>query len=78
MGRMAETVAGEIERYCLAHPDARDTADGISWWVQMQRQQDIRDTVPAAIELLIERGILERSTSPDGAELYGYRAGNPK
>lgn len=71
-------MAGEIERYCIAHPDARDTAEGISWWVQMQRQEDIRNIVPAAIELLLERGILECSVSADGAELYGYRAANMK
>jgi hypothetical protein len=78
LGQQAETVAGEIERYCIAHPEARDTADGISWWVQMQRQEDIRNTVPAAIQLLLERGVLERSTSADGSALYGYRVADTK
>jgi len=29
--------------------EARDTVGGISWWMQIQRQEDIRDTVPQAI-----------------------------
>ena len=67
-------VAGEIRRYCIAHPEARDTADGISRWVQIQRQEDIRNTVPEAIRLLLAQGVLERSLAPDGAEVFGFRA----
>lgn len=75
---LVQIVAGEIERYCVAHPGARDTVDGISWWVYLQRQEDLRNSVLAAIELLLARGVLERSVAPDGAELYGYRRISPK
>lgn len=73
-----QVVADEIERYCIAHPDARDTAEGISWWVQIQREADLRDSVLGAIELLLSQGVLERSLTPDGAELFGYRAASRK
>lgn len=78
MKSLVQQVAGDIERYCIAHPHARDTADGISWWVHMQRQEDIRNSVPEAIELLLSQGVLERSAAPDGAELYGYRSTTTK
>lgn len=74
MESLVATIAEEIERYCVAHPDARDTADGISWWVHLQRQEDLRNSIPEAIEVLLARGVLERSLAPDGAQLYGYRA----
>jgi hypothetical protein len=73
-----QAVADEIERYCIAHPEARDTVDGISWWVHLQRQEDLRQSVPLAIELLLAHGILERSLAPDGAELYGFRRQSQK
>jgi hypothetical protein len=75
---LVQVVASEIARYSTAHPDARDTAEGISWWVQMQRQEDIRNSVPEAIALLLSQGILERSLAPDGAQLYGFRASTMK
>jgi hypothetical protein len=71
---LVQRIAGEIERYCIAHPHARDTADGISWWVQLQRQAEIRDSVPEAIELLIARGVLVRRVAPGGTPLFGYRS----
>jgi hypothetical protein len=70
-------VAAEIERYCVANPDARDTPEGIAWWVQMQRQADIRNSVPDAIQLLVERGVLERYKSLDGADVYGFKSDHP-
>jgi hypothetical protein len=73
-----QVVADEIERYCIAHPEARDTVDEISWWVQLQRQEDLRQSVPRAIELLLAHGILKSSLGPDGAELYGFRHQSPK
>ena len=69
-----QAVASEIQRYCIAHPDARDTAEGICWWVQIQREKDLRNSVLEAIELLLARGVLERSLAPDGVELFGCRA----
>lgn len=74
MENLVQVVAGEIERYCIAHPDAVDTADGICWWVHLQRQADVRNSVPEAIDLLVAQGVLERRLAPDGSELFGYRA----
>ncbi len=71
MLRGTRQIAAEIERYCAAHPDARDTAEGIAWWVQIQLQQDIASRVADAVELLVKQGKLERYRLQDGSEVFG-------
>lgn len=71
MLRSARQVAAEIKRYCVAHPDARDTLAGIVWWVQLQRQEDLKSSVAAAVQMLVQQGILERYEIRDGSEVYG-------
>jgi hypothetical protein len=71
---LVEVVASDIERYCIAHPEACDTAEGIFWWVQLQRQDDIRSSVAGAIALLLSKGVLQCSFAPDGTELFGRSA----
>jgi hypothetical protein len=69
-------VAEEIRRYCAAHPRARDTIEGIAWWVQMQVQNDIRNRVADAVSLLVKEGRLEQHRLQDGSVVYGCRGGH--
>jgi len=64
-------VAAEILRYCGAHPNARDSLEGITWWVAHQCFDDAKTFVPRAVELLMERGDLERIQLGDGSHVYG-------
>ncbi len=66
-------VAAEIRRYCIAHPDARDTVEGIAWWVHMQRQEELRNMLSDAICLLVREGVLEKFATRDGSAVYGVR-----
>ena len=71
MRRSTRQIAAQIERYCAAHPNARDTIDGIAWWVQMQVQEEIRSGVADAVRILVEQGTLERHRLHDGSEVFG-------
>jgi hypothetical protein len=63
-------IAGEVERYLEAHPEASDTAAGIAqWWLTRARFGDDPDVLPA-LELLIERGIVERLPLMGGTTLF--------
>ena len=64
-------VAAEILRYCNSHPRARDSIEGITWWVAHQCFDDAKNLVPRAVDLLIERGELQRQQLPDGSQVYG-------
>ena len=63
-------IAAQIQRYCSAHPNARDSIEGIAWWVQMQVQEEIRSGVADAVRILVEQGALERHKLQDGSEVY--------
>lgn len=66
-----EEVAQVVSRYLLAHPDASDTLDGIArWWLSRQRQDDARELVGAALDLLVRRGVVERRMTADGVTLF--------
>ena len=75
MRSSTKRIAAQIERYCSAHPNARDTLDGIAWWVQMQIQEEIRTGVADAVRALVEQGTLERHRLQDGSEVFGCCAG---
>jgi len=68
-----QSIASVIRRYCTAHPQARDSLEGIRWWVQMQLQQEIDGHVAEAVELLTREGILERHRLEDGSEVFGCK-----
>lgn len=67
-------VAAEILRYCNMHPHARDSLEGITWWVAHQCFHDAKGVVPRAVELLIDRGELTRHTLPDGSQVFGSKS----
>jgi hypothetical protein len=63
-------IAGELERYLDRHPAAADTVDGIArWWLAGPVQPPLGE-VQAALDLLIQRGVLSRRALPDGNALY--------
>jgi hypothetical protein len=70
LSRSIDRVAAEIRRYCAAHPDARDTIEGITWWVSLQRQHDLKSAVSAAVQLLVQQGALARHRLQDGSEVF--------
>ena len=70
-------VAADILRYLQHHPEAADTAEGIArWWLGGRRYEDSLARVQEAMPALVERGLVEKQTLPDGADVY--RAGRSK
>jgi hypothetical protein len=66
-----EEIAVQVARYLRVHPDASDTVDGIArWWLARQRFDDAREMVLAALERLVERGLVERRTLANGVTLF--------
>ena len=61
----------EILRYLRAHPQAADTVDGIvEWWLPRQRYDEAVDRVQSALDELVARGLMEKTTLVDGTVLY--------
>lgn len=64
----------QIESYLGEHPEAADTAEGISrWWMKHAASSVERTLVEAALEELVQRGVLVRSALPGGDHVYGQR-----
>jgi len=52
------------------HPTAADTPDGIAHWWLARPGQPALSLVKAALEQLVQRGLLQRKSLPDGNSLY--------
>jgi len=65
-----EGIARELEKYVSLHPTAADTPDGIARWWLDRREQPALTQVEAALELLVEQGVLARRLLPDGHSIY--------
>lgn len=62
-----ENVAQALLRYLQAHPDAADTLEGVvKWWLPRQRYLDAMESVEAALELLVQREMVEKFPGPSG------------
>lgn len=66
-----ERVAEEIRRYCAAHPHARDSLDGLDWWLTSANLYVTRDELRAAVAMLVMRGELVAFETGDGSKVYG-------
>lgn len=67
-------LAAELLAYLRDHPEAADTADGITqWWIHRQRLAVVRAAVEAALEELVESGHLVRRTTAGGHVVYCTR-----
>lgn len=52
-------VAERIRRYLRAHPEAKDTLEGIAeWWLAQDRITHAVEQVSEAVALLVEKGYL--------------------
>jgi hypothetical protein len=69
--RSTREVAAEIRRYCVAHPEARDTLEGIAWWLAMQRCTDTLEELRAAVDSLVEEKVLVPYHLTDGTTVFG-------
>jgi hypothetical protein len=64
-------LAERILRYLDAHPQAADTARGIhEWWVVKQVFSESLESVQIALDLLVERGLVERVDRPGTPSVY--------
>jgi len=70
-----EPLAQEIARYCAANPGARDTLDGIAWWLAKQRFAEARTQLDGAIDQLVQQQVLVRYTLGDGTDVFGCAQG---
>ena len=75
MTRSTQELADEITRYCAAHPDARDTLEGIAWWLTLQRCNDTLDDLRAAVGFLVDQKVLVPFHLNDGTTVYGCSTG---
>ena len=66
-------VADEIHRYCVAHPDACDSVEGIAWWLARQRYSEVLDDVRAAVDVLVAEGRLTAHALADGSTIFCCR-----
>ncbi len=67
------TVAIQILRYLNEHPDAADTAGGIlEWWLLKQSISESEDTVKQALDMLVDRKLINFVTSADGRKHYYF------
>jgi hypothetical protein len=60
----------EILRYLKEHPDARDTVEGIGWWLLEQRMNDCVSDVQRALSKLLAQGLLLEQKSGDDRRHY--------
>ena len=60
--------------YLRINPEAADTISGIADWWLVEECDASTDVVDAAVRALVDRGLMERRPTPDGAAIYG-RAG---
>lgn len=66
-----DTLAGEIQRYLLAHRDAADTRQGIAlWWIKQQRLAETQARVQGALDLLVARSEIVAQRTAAGVVLY--------
>ncbi|MEO6876221.1 MAG: hypothetical protein ABI222_15495 [Opitutaceae bacterium] len=63
-----------LRRYIIAHPEAQDTAEGISrGWLPQTGTPVNPAGVAAALEGLVAQGVLAKETQPDGQTRYRRR-----
>ena len=68
-------IAGEIERYLNHHPNAADTAEGIThWWFLRQRYELYGNLVQQALDYLVLNAVLEAKPNLGGHKIYSSKA----
>ncbi|HTO49532.1 MAG TPA: hypothetical protein VML91_17985 [Burkholderiales bacterium] len=73
-GSPVRAVAQVVLEYLQAHPQAADTAEGISaWWLGTSRRDMRVASVVEALEALVARGMVACETTPAGETVYRLR-----
>jgi hypothetical protein len=73
-GSAVQAIAQVVLEYLQAHPQAADTAEGISaWWLGTSRRGTRVGAVVDALEALVARGAVTRETTPAGEAVYRLR-----
>lgn len=63
--RHTEAIERQLSAYLIANPEASDTAEGIArWWLRLELVD--AEALATALDRLVEHGILERESGPDG------------
>lgn len=66
-----ERLADCIMQYLVSHPHAADTVAGIkNWWLSGAAAGRSDNDVETAVRVLVQRGMLECRTLPDGVRIY--------
>lgn len=66
-----EPVILAIETYLTQHPAAADSEQGVAqWWLPAMGIDVPVEQVHRALEILWQRGVLERTALPDGGAVY--------
>lgn len=68
-------IAEEVKRYLAEHPNAADSIEGISkWWLARQNLNYPPEKVQAALDYLVEVGVMRKSMGFGTQAVY---AGKP-
>ncbi|HUG24190.1 hypothetical protein [Piscinibacter sp.] len=66
-----DELINDILEYLVSHPQAADSADGVSrWWLARNARAPSQADVERALATLVERGLLRRVELPDGTVIY--------
>lgn len=73
----AAILADEILRYLTAHPNAADSREGIErWWLQGSGSSVDPTLVQKALDLLVQKRLLNRTELAGGQVIYSRVAAN--
>jgi len=72
-----DALARDIEAYLRERPQASDTIEGIQrWWLGTRWSHASLRLIAAALELLVDRGVMKTRAQADGSTLYYSGARN--
>ncbi len=64
-------LAEEISNYLRKNPGAGDTLEGITtWWLDLEQGKQSVRKVTAAMEILMDKGLIRKRRIPGGTILY--------
>jgi hypothetical protein len=63
-------IARDLEHYVSLHPTAADTSEGIARWWLPHSGEPALNLVEAALEQLVQRGVLVRRSLPGGSFIF--------
>ncbi len=67
-----EKVIRGILQYCIKHPDAKDTIDGIlKWWLPGGHAERGKEEVQHALDFLTAKGWLTKRETTRAKDIYG-------